>query len=65
MGELQFVIALLIKKYHITLAPGETGEWLEKDLRDQFTAAPGRLNLRFTPRSSSQTTPSLDRRYLG
>ncbi|KAF4629298.1 hypothetical protein G7Y89_g8848 [Cudoniella acicularis] len=47
MGELRLVTALLVKKYRIRLASGEDGKRVEEDLRDQFTAAPGELNLSF------------------
>lgn len=47
MGELRFVTALLVKKYHIELAPSEDGKRVEADLRDQFTTAPGELKLSF------------------
>ena len=50
MGELRFVTALLVTKYDIRFAPGETGLRIGRDLKDQFTASPGQLNLSFTKR---------------
>ena len=47
LSELRFVTALLIKKYVVSFAPSEDGNSVLNDLRDQFTAAPGALNLSF------------------
>ena len=47
LSELRFVAALLVQKYVIGFAPGEDGVRMTRDLRDQFTAAPGELNLSF------------------
>ncbi|KAK6957361.1 hypothetical protein Daesc_000145 [Daldinia eschscholtzii] len=47
MTEMRFVIALLVKKFKVEFWGNEKGEKLFADLRDQFTAAPGRLELRF------------------
>ena len=47
---IRLVTARLIKNYHISLAPGETGNSVVKDMRDQFTSNPGRLLLAFSPR---------------
>ncbi|KAL8754101.1 MAG: hypothetical protein Q9184_005223 [Pyrenodesmia sp. 2 TL-2023] len=52
LSELRFVTALLVKKYAISFAPGEDGVCVTGDLRDQFTAAPGRLYLSFEVRTS-------------
>ncbi|KAL8947425.1 MAG: hypothetical protein Q9222_006293 [Ikaeria aurantiellina] len=52
LSELRFVTALLIKKYTIGFAPGEDGTRMTRDLRDQFTAAPGELNLSFKLRET-------------
>ncbi|KAF2260598.1 putative benzoate 4-monooxygenase cytochrome P450 [Lojkania enalia] len=49
LAEIRFVTALLVSKYHITLAPGEDGISVWKDMKDQFTAVPGKLELVFTP----------------
>jgi cytochrome P450 len=50
MSELRFVTALLVQKYDVCFAEGEDGTGLFRDLKDQFTAAPGRLNLSFRRR---------------
>jgi len=50
LAELRTVASLLVSKYHIRFAPGEDGAQVEGDMRDQFTAAPGKLNLSFTLR---------------
>ena len=50
--EIRYVTAVLVTKYHISFAPGEDGSRVEKDMKDQFTAAPGKLELRFRKRSS-------------
>ncbi len=42
--------ALLVSKYDITFAPGEDGTRCWRDMKDQDTAAPGKLELVFTPR---------------
>ncbi|KAI1412243.1 cytochrome P450 [Hypoxylon sp. FL1857] len=47
MSEMRFVIALLVKKFQVEFWGEDRGEKLFADLRDQFTAAPGRLDLRF------------------
>ena len=47
LAELRFVMALLVTKYKICFGTDEDGRGVEADLRDQFTAAPGELRLRF------------------
>ncbi|PYI01926.1 benzoate 4-monooxygenase cytochrome P450 [Aspergillus sclerotiicarbonarius CBS 121057] len=47
MDEMRLVTARLVKKYHFRMPPGETGECVLRDMRDQFTATPGRLRVRF------------------
>ncbi|KAJ4294979.1 hypothetical protein N0V90_006987 [Kalmusia sp. IMI 367209] len=49
LAEIRFVTALLLSKYHVSLAPGEDGTRVWKDMKDQFTAVPGKLELVFTP----------------
>ncbi|KAL2873868.1 hypothetical protein SGCOL_010934 [Colletotrichum sp. CLE4] len=44
---MRFVVARLVKKYHFRLAPGETGNRVFDDVRDQFTSNPGPLSLCF------------------
>jgi hypothetical protein len=50
MDTLRLVTARLVKKYHVRLPLGESGHRVHVDMRDQFTANPGRLNLIFTLR---------------
>ncbi|CRG88390.1 hypothetical protein PISL3812_05420 [Talaromyces islandicus] len=50
MAELRYVTAILVKKYTVRFAPGQSIEKVEAEMRDQFTAAPGDLKLLFTPR---------------
>lgn len=53
LSELRFITALLVKKYVVGFAPGEDGKRITSDLRDQFTAAPGQLNLLFKLRKNA------------
>jgi hypothetical protein len=48
LAELRFVTAMLVRKYVLEFPVGEGGSRVGRDMRDQFTAAPGKLNLRFT-----------------
>lgn len=50
LSELRVVTAMLVSKYKIGLPAGDAGEAVERDYRDQFTAAPGKLDLVFTAR---------------
>lgn len=50
MTELRFVIALMVRKFEIGFSRIDKGESVFSDMRDQFTAAPGKLGLRFHPR---------------
>lgn len=50
MNEMRFVIALLIQKFQVDFLGHDKGEELFANLRDQFTAAPGKLELRFSAR---------------
>ena len=52
LTELRFVTALLVGRYHTEFAPGEDGSKVEGRMKDQFTAAPGCLNLIFRPRKN-------------
>ena len=47
--EIRYVTALLITKYDVSFALGEDGTTVLKNLKDNFTASPGKLNLVFTP----------------
>ncbi|KAL8670626.1 MAG: hypothetical protein Q9168_004837 [Polycauliona sp. 1 TL-2023] len=49
-SELRLVTALLASKYDIRFAPGEDGTRCVEDMVDQFTAAPGELEVVFTER---------------
>ncbi|TRX93374.1 hypothetical protein FHL15_005649 [Xylaria flabelliformis] len=53
MNEMRFVIALLIKKFEVQFWGNERGQRLFSDLKDQFTAAPGRLDLKFRLRTDT------------
>ncbi|KAI1323412.1 benzoate 4-monooxygenase cytochrome P450 [Xylariaceae sp. FL0255] len=51
MAQLRLFAAGLLSRYNITFAPGErNGEAVERDMRDQLTASPGRLNIVFEKR---------------
>ncbi len=41
------MVALVLSKYHVGFAPGEDGVRVERDMKDAFTAEPGRLELVF------------------
>lgn len=51
MRQMRFVIALLISKFEVGFWGDEQGEELLNDMRDHFTAALGKLNLRFRKRA--------------
>ena len=55
LAELRFVTALLVSNYDINFAPGEDGTRVCEDMKDQFTAAPGKLELVFTALEKSKT----------
>ena len=46
------MVALLASKYDFNYAPGEDGRAVERDMVDQFTAAPGQLRLVFRHREN-------------
>lgn len=51
MAQMRLVAARLLRKYNFTFAPGEgNGEAVERELKDQLTASPGRLALVFERR---------------
>ncbi|RAL06171.1 cytochrome P450 [Aspergillus ibericus CBS 121593] len=56
MDDMRLVTARLVKKYHLSLPAGETGEDVLGDMRDQFTATPGRLRVMFRVRDNSPST---------
>lgn len=49
MAEIRFTTALLLSKYDVKFAPHEDGTSVWRDMKDQFTAVPGKLDLVFTP----------------
>ncbi|KAF2649441.1 putative benzoate 4-monooxygenase cytochrome P450 [Lophiostoma macrostomum CBS 122681] len=49
LAEIRFVTALLVTRYEIAFAPGEDGTRVWKEMKDQFTAVPGKLDLVFSP----------------
>jgi cytochrome P450 len=54
--ELRLVIANVLKHFHVEFAPGYNPEIMWRDMKDQVTAQPGRLECTFTPR----TVPSVE-----
>jgi len=51
LSEIRVVTSLLVSKYHIRFASNDDGSRVERDMKDQFTAAPGQLDLMFELRS--------------
>ena len=54
LTEIRTATAVLLSAFDFHFVPGDNGEAVELDMRDQLAANPGDLNLIFTPRSSSQ-----------
>ncbi|KKY31540.1 putative benzoate 4-monooxygenase cytochrome p450 [Diaporthe ampelina] len=53
MAQMRLVAASILTKYDIDFAPEEgNGEAVERDLKDQLTANPGKLRLVFEKRGS-------------
>jgi cytochrome P450 len=50
LTEVRMVTAHLLSNFHISFCPGDDGEAVERDMRDQLTATPGKLNLVFRKR---------------
>lgn len=50
LTQMRLVCAILLSKYRFRFAPGETGEAVERDMRDQLTARPGRFEAIFERR---------------
>ncbi|KAM0798207.1 cytochrome P450 [Usnea florida] len=50
LNEISYVVALIVSKYDVEFAPGDDGERVWRDMKDEFTAAPGRLDLVFNLR---------------
>jgi cytochrome P450 len=53
LTQIRLVATILLSRYHVRFAPGETGEAVERDMRDQLTAQPGRYAVVFEPRSQA------------
>ena len=47
LREISYLVALIVSKYEVGFAPGEDGTRVWRDMRDEFTAVPGRLELVF------------------
>ncbi|KAF3389296.1 hypothetical protein F1880_003834 [Penicillium rolfsii] len=47
MNDMRLITARLVKRYRFCIPPGETGDAVLHDLKDQFTSNPGRLRLLF------------------
>lgn len=52
--ELRYVLAMLVSRYEIAFAPGEDGVGVWRDMKDNFTAAPGKLELVFNLRQDKE-----------
>lgn len=50
MNDMRLITARLLRKYRFKIPPGETGDSVWRDLKDQFTSNPGRLRLVFERR---------------
>ena len=50
---MQYVTALLASEFDFGFAPGEFGELVEGEMKDQFTSNPGPLRLVFTKRQGA------------
>ena len=48
--QIRLVSASLVKGFRISFPPGDDGEALLRDMRDQLTSQPGKLNLMFERR---------------
>ena len=51
--EIRFITALLISKYDVSFAPEGDKMSVWNDMKDQFIAVPGKLELIFTPREKT------------
>lgn len=49
LREISYLVASIVSKYEVGFAPGEDGVRVWRDMRDEFTAVPGRLELVFNP----------------
>ncbi|KAH8595452.1 cytochrome P450 [Bisporella sp. PMI_857] len=59
LDAMRMVLAHLIGKYHIAFPPGETGEYMIKDLKDQFTSDPGNLRVIFKLREEKKADKTI------
>lgn len=50
LTQIRLVTAILLMKYRIRLAPGEMGDAVERDMKDQLTAQPGKCRVVFEAR---------------
>lgn len=50
---MRIVIAVLLRSYEVSFAPNEDGSAMFKDMKDVFTATPGKCQLLFDKRSRS------------
>lgn len=50
LTQIRLVTAVLLTKYRVCFAPGEDGEAVERDMRDQLTAVPGKCRVVFEAR---------------
>lgn len=53
LTQIRLVATILLSRYRVRFAPGETGEAVERDMRDQLTAQPGRYAVVFEPRNQA------------
>lgn len=56
MSNVTYLVALLISKYDIEFSPDDDGTRVIRDMRDNFTMNPGRLDLVFKLRGSEERT---------
>ncbi|RAH58924.1 cytochrome P450 [Aspergillus piperis CBS 112811] len=53
LTQLRLVLAILLSRYRVRFADGETGQAVERDMRDQLTAQPGRYSIVFEARDGA------------
>ncbi|KAI9698907.1 MAG: hypothetical protein M1820_007328 [Bogoriella megaspora] len=54
LTEIRMVVASLFAHFNVYFPPGDKGEAVERDMRDQLTANPGDLKLRFEARTPTK-----------
>ena len=57
MTQLRLVLASIVKKFHVRFLPGDDGQSVLRDMRDQLTAKPGPLQLLFELRMPTEGLP--------